>query len=202
VGKNKWRAYAKGDSIFRLHRVHGFDVKDIAESMNMGQREVEQNIEAFEYLINEVLPQAGGEKGQQILESKWSHALEFVKRRDLSEHRKDPTVRQDVAKAIAQNRIQGRQIRHLSKVLKSPKASEVLKNGKDFNTAKKVLRKTDPVSVSTLLTQMQKLKKHIGHMGQSEMDLFRTSQQARDVMVELADAIHDAAGILGVKLRN
>lgn len=200
AGKTRWRAYAQADSIFRQHRVHDLKIQDIADSMRMPPREVEQYIEAYEYLINEVLPHAQGEKGQQVLESKWSHALEFVKRKGLSEYRKDPEVRKEVAKAIAENRIKGQQVRDLDKILKNPKASAALKS-KDFNAAKNVLRKTDPVSASKLLKQMQKLTQHIGHMDQKEMELFKTSKEARAVLVALAQTIHDAAGILGVKLR-
>jgi hypothetical protein len=166
----------------------------------MPPREVEQYIEAYEYLINEVLPHAQSEKGQQVLESKWSHALEFVKRKGLAEYRKDPEVRKDVAKAIAENRIKGVQVRDLDKILKNPKAAAALRS-KDYNTAKNVLRKADPVSASKLLKQMQKLTQHIGHMDQKEMELFRNSKEARDVLVGLAQTIRDAAGILSVKLR-
>jgi hypothetical protein len=200
AGKTKWRAYAQADSIFRQHRVHGLAIQDIADSMRMQPREVEQYIEAYEYLINDVLPHAQGERGQEVLESKWSHALEFVKRKGLSEYRKDPEIRKDVAKAIAENRIKGAQVRDLDKILKNPKASAALKT-KDFNAAKNVLRKTDPVSASKLVKQMQKLTQHIGHMDQNEMELFKRSKEARTVLVELAHKIQEAASILGVKLR-
>ena len=201
AGKTKWRAYAQGDSIFRQHRVHGLEIKDIAESMRMGPREVEQYIQAYEYLINEVLPQTDGEKGQQVLESKWSYALEFVKKKALAEFRKDPEIRKDVARAIAEDRIKkGAQVRDLHKILANPKASAALKTN-DFNTAMSVLRKSDPVSASKLLKQMEKLTQHIGHMDQKEMELFQNSKEACDVMVALDKTIRDAAAILGVKLR-
>jgi hypothetical protein len=200
AGKTTWRPYVQADSIYRQHHLHGRTIQDIADSMRMAPREVEQYMEAYEFLIKEVLPHAEGEKGQHVLESKWSHALEFVKRKGLSEHRKDPVVREDVAKAIAQNRIKGQQVRDLDKVLKNPKAAAALKS-KDFNTAKNVLRKVDPVSTSKLVKQMQKLTRHIGQMDQKEMELFKSSKEARAVLVALAQAIQDAAGIVGVKLR-
>lgn len=200
AGKTVWRPYAQADSIYRLHRVHGRPIQEIADATRMAAREVEQYIEAYDYLVTEVLPHAENGKEREVLEKKWSHALEFVKRKGLSEYRKDPEVRKDVAKAIAQNRIKGAQIRDLDKVLKSPKASAALK-AKDFNAAKNVLRKTDPVSASKLLKQMQKLTQHIGNMDQKEMELFKNAKEARDIFVELAKTIDDAAAILGVKLR-
>jgi hypothetical protein len=200
AGKTGWRGYAQADSIFRQHRVHRLDIKDIAESMRMGPKDVEQYIEAYEYLINEVLPHAPGDKGQQVLESKWSYALEFVKKKALTEFRKDPEVRKDVAKAIAEGRIKkGEQVRDLHKILGNSKASAALKTT-DFNTAMNVLRKSDPVSASKLLKQMERLTEHIGNMDQREMDLFKKSKDAREVLIALHKKIRDAAAILSVKL--
>jgi hypothetical protein len=198
--KTVWRPYAQADSIYRLHKVHGRPVAEISEATGMAPREIDQYIEAYNYLVTEVLIHAEDGKEREVLEKKFHHALEFVKGKKLTELREKPEIRQKVAKAIAENKIKGLQIRQLHKVLNNPKASAALTNG-GFDAANSVLRKSDPVSSSNLLKQMQKLTVHIRQMDQPEIDLFKTSKDARDVLVALDKTIHDAAEILCVTLR-
>ena len=108
AGKNKWLAFAKADQIYRL--VHKFKCspEQIAdETRNMRPREIKQTLEAYEYLINEVMPKVRKTTDPKFLESKWSHALEFVKNRELADLRKDPAVRKNFAKLLINNQIQG-----------------------------------------------------------------------------------------------
>jgi hypothetical protein len=84
AGKTVWRPYAHADQIYHLKHTHGQTLGQIADETRMSEREVEQYLEAYEYLVKEVLPHVSNGDGSDILESKFSHALEFVKRKNLS----------------------------------------------------------------------------------------------------------------------
>jgi hypothetical protein len=200
AGKTVWRPYAQADQIYHLRHTHGLMLSQIADETRMSEREVEQYLEAYEYLVKEVLPHVSNGHGADILESKFSHALEFVKRKNLESLRKDPAVRKQVAKLIVENKIKGVEVRELDKVLKSPRASTALKtNG--FKAAREVLRETDPVAASRTLKEMRSFTHSLGKMKQPDIALLKTSDKARQVLVELHEAIQNVAAIAGIKLR-
>lgn len=198
AGKTVWRAYAKADQIYHLRHTYGRTVLQIAEETRMSEREVEQYLEAYAYLVNEVLPHVTDGSGNDILESKWSHALEFIKNKNLD--RKDPKIRKQVARLLIDNKIKGAEVRDLDKVLKNRKASTALeKNG--FKAAKEILGQTDPLAASKLLKEMKAFSRSLGKMGQADIALLKTSAKAREILVELGETIRNVAAIAGVKLR-
>ena len=74
-----------------------------------------------------MLPQVTNGDGSEILESKFGHALEFVKRKNLETLRKDPEVGENVAKLLVEDKIKGIEMRDLDKILTNKKASSALK---------------------------------------------------------------------------
>lgn len=200
AGKTVWRPYAQADQIYHLRHTHGLTLTQIADETRMSEREVEQYLEAYEYLVKEVLPHVSNGNGSDILESKFSHALEFVKRKNLETLRKDPAVRKQVAKLIVENKIKGAEVRELDKVLKSRKASTALKkNG--FKAAREVLRENDPVAASKTLKEMKSFAQSLGKMKQPDITLLKTSNKARQILTELHEAVRNVATIAGIKLR-
>ncbi len=197
--KTVWRPYAQADQIYELRHAYGLTLSQIADETRMSEREVEQYLEAYEYLLKEVLPHVSNGNGSDILESKFSHALEFVKRKSLASLRKEPAVRKQVAKLIAENKIKGVEVRELDKVLKSGKASTALKKS-GFKAAREVLRETDPVAASKTLKEMKSFARSLGKMKQPDITLLKTSDEARQVLVDLYDAIRNVAAIAGIKL--
>jgi hypothetical protein len=200
AGKTVWRPYAQADQIYHLRHTYGQTPRQIADETRMSEREVQQYIEAYEYLVKEVMPHVANGDGSEILESKFSHALEFVKRKNLATLRKDPEVRKQVAKLLIENKIKGAEVRELDKVLKNRKASTALKKG-GFKAAKQVLSKTDPVAASKTLKEMKAFAHSLGKMRQPDIALLKTSDKARKVLVDLYDAVRNVAAIAGVKLR-
>jgi len=200
AGKTVWRPYAQADQIYHLRNTHGLTLAQIADETRMSEREVEQYLEAYEYLVKEVLPQVSNGNGSDILESKFSHALEFVKRKNLEPLRKDPIVRKQVAKLIVENKIKGAEVRELDKVLKSRKASTALKKD-GFRAAREVLRETDPVAASKTLKEMKSFAQSLGKMKQPDITLLKTSDKARRILIELHEAVRNVAAIAGIKLR-
>lgn len=200
AGKTVWRPYAQADQIYQLHHVEKRSISVIADETRMSEREVEQYLEAYDYLINEVLPHMPAGGGSDILESKWSHALEFVKRKNLEGLRKDPKVRKQLAKLIVENKIKGAEVRNLDKVLKNRKASTALTD-KGFKAAKAVLSKSDPAAASKLLKSMKAMTVSLGRMGQEDIAILKESEKAQAILNDLAKAIHGVAGIARVKLR-
>jgi hypothetical protein len=200
AGKTKWRAYAQADQIYHLRHTHGLTPAQIADETRLSEREVCQYLEAYDYLVKEVLPQVSNGNGSDILETKWSHALEFVKRKNLEPFRKDPAVRKQVAKLIIENKIKGAEVRDLDKVLKSRKASTALKE-RGFKAAREVLRETDPVAASKTLKEMKSFAHSLGKMKQQDITLLKTSDKARQILVDLHEAILNVAVIAGIKLK-
>jgi hypothetical protein len=200
AGKTVWRPYAQADQIHNLRHVHRRTILQIADETRMSEREVEQYLEAYEYLVNEVLPHVTNGDANNILESKFSHALEFIKRKNLEEVRKDPAVRKQVAKLLIENKIKGAEVRQLDKVLKNRKASTALKKD-GFKAAKQILGKTDPLAASKILREMQALTRALGKMGHEDITLLKSSAKARSILIELSRTVGSVAAIAGVNFR-
>jgi hypothetical protein len=200
AGKTVWRPYAQADQIYHLRYTHGRTVPQIADQTRMPEREVEQYCEAYEYLIKEVLPHVANGNAADLLESKFSHALEFVKRRNLEGLRKDPIVRKQLAQLIIEDKIKGAEVRDLDKVLKHRKASTALRKV-GFKAAKKILSKTDPLAASKLLRDMKAFSHALGKMSQEDIELLKSSAKARKIFLELSEAVGNVAAIAGVKIR-
>ena len=199
AGKTVWRPYAQADQIYQLHHTYKWRTEQIADETRMSPREVEQYLEAYAYLVNEVLPHAVNGNGNDILESKFHHALEFIKRKNLANLREDPGVRKQLAKLIVEDKIKGAEVRELDKVLKSRKASTALKKG-GFKAAKEVLRETDPIAASTIFKKAKALSHSLEQMGQRDIALLKSSAKARAVLIELHDAVRNVGAIAGMKL--
>lgn len=200
AGKNKWLAFAKADQIYQL--VHKFKCtpQQIAdETRNMSKREVEQTLEAYEYLINEVMPKAGKGSDENFLESKWSHALEFVKNRELGALKKDPSVRKTFANLLTSNQIKGIEVRRLSKILKSKQATKALKTG-GFKAGEAVIKKSDPTMQSSELRQIKKLTAAIGKMKASATDAFKADSKAQKILEDHARALYNLMKSIGMKV--
>lgn len=197
-GKTRWRGSAQAEHIHTMAKVHKIPIEKIADEARMSELEVQQYIEAFEYLINEVLPHADG-KGTDVLESKWSHALEFIKTKKNEAHRKNPATRKVVAKLIAQNKIKGAEVRKLDTVFSNSKAKAELKKS-GFEGAKRVLEKDDPVAASKLMRQAQGLTAALRKMGVNGSDaaLLKQYASARKIMKELKDALDNVIDVVGV----
>ncbi len=196
-GKTRWRGSAQAEHIHTMAKVHNIPIEKIADETRMSEREVQQYLDAFDYLINEVLPHADG-TGTDILESKWSHALEFIKTKKNETHRKNPVTRKVVAKLIAQNKIKGQEVRKLDAVFSNSKAKAELKKS-GFKSAKKVLADDDPVAASKLLRQVQAMTGALRKMAVNGPDaqLMRKHASARKVMKELKDAVDNTIDVVG-----
>jgi hypothetical protein len=202
AGKNKWLAFAKADQIYQL--VHKFKCtpEQIAdETRNMTPREIKQTLEAYEYLIKEVMPKAGNGSDQNFLESKWSHALEFVKNRELGEMKTDPAVRKTFAKLLKNGQIKGIEVRRLPKILKNKRARKVLKTD-GFKAAESILKKYDPTVECLELRQIKKLTARIGKMKASAVDTFKADMKAQRILHDHAKALHNLMKTIGMKALN
>jgi len=198
-GKNKWLAFAKADQLY--HLVHKFKCtpEQIAdETRNMTPREIRQALEAYGYLIKEVMPKAGKGTDQKFLESKWSHALEFVKIKEMAELREDPAVRKDFAKLLINDQIKGQEVRKLPKILKNKRATKVLKTG-GFKAAEAVLKKADPTVESLELRQIKRLTGRIGKMKAPALEAFKTDLKAQRILNDHAKALHNLMKTIGMK---
>jgi hypothetical protein len=100
AGKTVWRPYAQADQVHELHKVHKWTIEQIADETRMSSKEIQYYLDAYSYLVNEVLPQVKNGAGADILEKKFSHALEFVKHKNTEQLRESPAARKVLAKLL------------------------------------------------------------------------------------------------------
>jgi len=199
AGKTVWRPYAQADQMVQLRTLHGWTVEQIADETRMSSKRVQQHLEAYAYLVEEVLPKVRNGGESQLLESRFSHALEFVTRKNLAAIRGDPNVRRNLAQLLVDNKIKGAEVKELDKVMKHRKASNALKKD-GFGAAKTVLSETDPLAGSKVLKEVQAVTRLLSKMGQTDIALLKKSSPARKVILQLDDAIRSVATIVGMKL--
>jgi hypothetical protein len=189
-GKTKWRAAAKADQIYRLIHEERASPEEVQAATGMAPNEVQKHMDAYEYLINEVIPEitnATAEKTQEILESKFSHALVLMSTKKLDGVRQDKGKRKTLAKLIANDKIKGLQVRQVHLVLDEPRArAELQRNG--FTAAKEVLRKADPCAESKVLKEVAKLADALANLGRGDLELFVDHTKARDALQSLVQA--------------
>ncbi len=196
-GKTPWRPASQADQVYHLTQLKA-PLVQIMAATRLTKGEVEKYLAAYTYLLKEVSPLATTTQRREIIDSKFSHALEFVGRTDLEDARKDPLVRKEVGKAIAEGGIQGIQFRKLAPILKNARAREAFGRG-GFKAAAEVMRKADPTGDSHAIKSIQKLTKELQSLAGKELDLFRTHEKAREVLEELLDATNGVLAIVTPK---
>ena len=184
AGKTTWRPFAKAQHIYRLHTHHEIPLEKIAIEVGMEENEVQQNIDAYEYLQNEVVQHAEEGMAVKILESKFSHALELFKGKKLAEIRENENLREDMAKLIANDEITGMEVRNAHKAIKKSGNTEKLKQDGIKNTMKKV-KEEDPVKYSKALTSMKSLTEKIKKMSSDEAASIRGNFESQLVVSKL-----------------
>lgn len=200
-GKTKWRAAAKADQIYNLIEISKATLEEVAAVTRMTAKEVQYNIDAYKFLVEEVIPEleaASAEDKQIILDRKFSHALEFVKKPKLKAVREDPEARKGVAKRIADGTLKGQDVRNLDRVFANPRAREALEK-KGVVEAKEVLRKADPTGDSKLLMAVAKVSASLEDLDHKDLDLFQTEAKARATLQRLIDAAGNLLAMASVK---
>lgn len=198
AGKTRWRAYAQADQIYELRNAYDWTTEQIADETRMTPREVQQYLDAYDYLVKEVLPHIKNGAATDLLESKFSHALEFIKHKKMAPLREKASVRKDFAELLINNKIKGAEVRELDKVYGNQKAAAALKTG-GFKAAKKILTNDDPLAGSKILKQVETLTKALDKMGQEEITLLKNSAKARNVIVKLRDVVDSVLSVASNK---
>jgi hypothetical protein len=192
-GKTSWRAAAKADQIHRLIDEVGADPAEVAAATGMTPKQIQQNIDAYKYLIEEVIPELTGASAtqqQEILENKFSHALVLMTSRKLDGVRHDKVKRKLLASLIANDKIQGAQVRDVHPMLDQPRAREALQR-QGFTAAKEVLRKVDPCAESKILRDVVKVTGLLSELDRKDLELFANQAKAREALQSLVDAAQE-----------
>lgn len=191
AGKTPWRPAAQADQMhLMLQEGSGISIDDVAEATRMTPAKIKQHIAAYEFLLQEVLPlvqTSGLAERQAILEKRFSHALEFVTRKDLQPYRSNDSERGVVADLIASNKITGQEMRKLPLIMANPKAKETLR-ATGFKAASETLKRSDPTADSPLLKSMQTLVAKLNKLNQDDLRLFKSDPKARKILSELSTA--------------
>jgi hypothetical protein len=197
AGKTMWRAAAQADQIHRLVRELKVPIEQVADETRKSVGEIGYYLEAYEYLIKEVLPEAvnnGKADWQQILETKFSHALELVKGKKLQAIRNDPETRQVVTKLIAHNQITGLEVRKLPDIMSNKKSTAILKKD-GFKAASDARKKADPTIGSALIKSMQKTTELLQSMPHTDVALFKQHASAKEALENLALAVENLVSL-------
>jgi hypothetical protein len=198
AGKTVWRPAAQAEHIYRLIKERNVSAQRVADETRMSKKKVEQYVEAYEYLIKEVLPEVpknGKLDRQSILEKKFSHALEFVAGKKLQSVRDDVDSRKNVATMIANDKITGLEVRKLPELLANKKAKAVLiKDG--YKAASDVHKKTDPAANSKLVKAIKGMTEMLSSMQQDEIELLRSHAKARATLSALAEIVANVQDIV------
>lgn len=203
AGKTVWRPAAQADQIYRLIKERHFSLQQVADETRMTAKKVDQYLQAYEYLVHEVLPEAakGGKVDkQEILETKFSHALEFIAGKKLKSVRENLKVRKSVTKLIAHDKIKGMEVRLLPSLLENKEAAAALVKG-GFKPANDVLKKADPTADSKIVKAMRDMTDRLKSMSLLELELFQKNLKARTVLEELASSIGDVVMSVSPKSR-
>ncbi len=198
AGKTVWRPAAQADHIYRLIKERNVSPQRVADETRMTKKQVEQYVEAYEYLINEVLPEVplnGKLDRQTILEKKFSHALEFVAGKKLQSVRDNADSRKNVAKLIANDKITGLEVRKLPELMANKKTTAVLiKDG--YKAASDVHKKTDPTANSKLVKAIKSMTEMLSSMKQDDIELLRSHAKARATLIALAETVSNVQDIV------
>lgn len=198
AGKTQWRPAAQADQMrLMLQPDSGITIEEVAEATRMTPNEIRRHIAAYEFLLQEVLPLVETTslvERQAILEKRFSHALEFVSRKNLEPYRSAKSERRVVAKLIANNTITGQQVRKLPVVMTNPKAKEALQKS-GFKAASETLKRVDPTADSSLLRSMQALASKLEKLDQDDIRLFKSEAKARQVLSELLTAAENVMSL-------
>lgn len=201
AGKTVWRPAAQADQIHRLIKELRVSPQQVADETRLSVKKVEQYVEAYEFLIKEVLPEAlkdGKVNKQEILEKKFSHALEFISGKKLQSIREDAKARKSVAKLIAHDKISGLEVRKLPSILENKEAAAALLN-EGFKPAKEVLKKADPTTDSKVLKTMKYLTEMLQDMSAVELEVFRRTPKARAILKELDEVLDEVVALASPK---
>lgn len=189
-GKTKWRAAAKADQIYRLIHEEGANFEEVQAATRMTPKEVQKLIDAYEYLTKEIVPEianSSAERTQEILETKFSHALVLMSTSKLEGIRDDKSKRKALAKLIANDKIQGAQVRQVHLLLNDTNArAELQRNG--FVAAKEVLRKANPCAESKIIKEISKLSDALSNLSRTDLELFVQQSKAREALQELLNS--------------
>lgn len=195
-GKNRWRAFAQAEHIHTLVHTHKVAVATIADEARMSEGKIQQYLDAFDFLVDEVLPEADEGNVTEILEKKWSHALEFIAGKPNAAHRSSKSTRKEVAKLIATTKIKGAEVRNIGAILSNPKAKTELKKS-GLAGAKKVLAADDPVADSKFLRQVQAMTATLENLKGGDIELLRKHAAARKIVKELKGAVENVIDVAG-----
>ncbi len=202
AGKTPWRPSAKANQIYMLKNEFGWNLDQIADETRMTPLKVQQFLDAYQFLLDEVLPEVGSDSKlnrQDILDKKFSHALEFISGKKHEPLRSDRSMRKTVATLIAKDQIKGIEVRKLPTLMANKRAWSALASD-GATAAAEVLRKADPTVDSKLLKNMHQMSEALRLMPQDDLELIKKQPKAKQILLELAQRISDVMAIAKLKL--
>jgi len=197
AGKTQWRAHEQAGHVRHMHVELKMSLKDIAKSLGLHERVVTRLLKAHELMTKLILPQVKNGTGLE----KFSYAEEFYKNKDLEEFRETPGSEKIFAELVVSGKLKrGADVRDLPKILKNPQAAKVLKK-QGHENALKVLGHSDPTADSAFFKKVQSTIDALREMPIPEIDRLKREPRAKELLVDLFNAVKTAAKVAGLVLK-
>lgn len=197
AGKTQWRAHEQAGHVRYMHVELKMTPKDIAKSLGLQERVVTRLLKAHELMTKLILPQVKNGTGLD----KFSYAEEFYKNKNLEEFRETPGSEKVFAELVVSGKFKrGADVRDLPKILKNPQAAKALKQ-QGHQNALKVLGHSDPTADSAFFKKVQNTIDALREMPIAEIDRLKREQRARELLIDLFNAVKTAAKVAGLVLK-
>lgn len=203
VGKKRWDAYEKAGHVHRMRHEVGMSEREIQEALGLNAQEVHGLLQSYETMNGLVLPalQARSTRPADAVR-KYSYVAELHKRKELAAFREKPAnvkLFVDLITADPPKLTNGQQVRQLHRVLEDPDAKKVLlSKGGTFDAALKQL--DDPTVSSSAFRRIEAATRALKGMNQDELDKLRSDASARSLLLNLHEAVANAARVAKIKL--
>lgn len=196
AGKIKWRTYAQAEELHKMNNDLGMQPGEIATALGLGEKEVILNLQTYEMMTKEVLPQITNGDGRE----KFSHILEFHKNLKLKEFRAKPEAAKIVAGLVASDKIKGAEIRELYKIVENPEAMKLLKK-EGFKPAITHVGASDPTADSQIFRKLKATTKMLNAVKRPDLERIRSGTAEKEILEELFNTLKTVAETAGLKLK-
>jgi hypothetical protein len=203
VGKKRWDPYEKAGHVHRMRHEVGMSEEAIQEALGLNGQDVQTLLRSYETMNSFVLPalRARGARPADAVR-KYSYVVELHKGTELAAFRKKTdNVKSfvDWITADPPKLTNGQQVRQLHKVLEHAGAKKALLARKGtFEAALKEL--DDPAVSSSAFRQIQRATRALKHMKQDELEKLRREASAQALLLQLNDALVNAARVAKISL--
>jgi hypothetical protein len=175
-GTNEWDAYEKAKYLYKLWNDEGWSTKRLEKQTKMSEKEIENNIKAYEIMDKQYLPQHSDDPNET---SKFSYFVEYVRDKKLQTTlQKNLLGLNDFINWVSDDNMlpTGQDVRKLKDIIEGDSTREVfIKKG--FESARQVLELKKPYLTSPLYRDIINTIEGLKNISAFELDEIREDCQ-------------------------